>query len=159
MKRTLVGAAAMFALSCSQVRPASDLETQYDKDTGKLRGIAISKQKDGNPDIFSYMDGAKFLRIEIDNNEDGQIDRWEYYSDSQKLDKVEVSTKGDGRRNRVEFYEAGILTRAEEDTNADGRADKWETYAKGNLSKVAFDTQGTGTPNHVIDYEKEESAP
>jgi len=162
-------------------RPADNrVRATYDKTTGKLSQLTIDEDKDDKPNIFSYMDGSKFVRVEIDRNEDGLIDRWEYYGADQRLEKVgfsrandgkvdtwvfegadgiiakaEVSTHRDGRANRTEFYERGSLVRAEEDTNQDGRVDKWETYANGGLSSVAFDVRGTGAPEQVIDYRKE----
>jgi hypothetical protein len=157
--------------------PQQAVETKYDKGSGKLSQIAINSAHDGKPDIISYMDGSRFIRIEVDQNEDGRIDRWEYYSDDQKLEKVgfsraddgvvdawafkaedgsiariEVSTHRDGRANRVESYEKGILKEAREDTNGDGRADKWETYDGGRLVKVGFDGNGQGQPAYVVDY-------
>src|SRR5688572_24142929 len=125
----------------------------YDERTGKLSQLAVDSSHDGKPNLTSYMDGTQFVRIEIDANEDGKIDRWEYYGVDQKLQRVgfsrandgiadawafqardgsvqriEVSTKRDGKTNRTEFYENGAMTRAEEDTDADGRVDKWERY-------------------------------
>ena len=51
---------------------------------------------DGKFDTFSYMDGATVQRIEIDQNEDGKIDRWEYYGPGQKLERVGFSRAQDG---------------------------------------------------------------
>lgn len=168
------------AISCGSQPSEQRVEATYDQQSGKLSQLTIDAGKDGKPNIFSYMDGTKFLRVEIDSNEDGLIDRWEYYSADQKLEKVgfsrsndgksdawayessdgaigkvEVSTRRDGKANRTEFYEKGTLLRAEEDTNQDGRVDKWETYANGGLSSVSFDTKGTGVPDQVIDYQKD----
>jgi hypothetical protein len=174
--RTHVLALALVANACTGV-PREEVETKYDQGTGKLSQIAIHSPRDGKPDIISYMDGTRFLRIEVDQNEDGRIDRWEYYSDDQKLEKVgfsragdgvvdawafkaqdgsigrvEVSTRRDGRANRVEIYEKGTLKEAQEDTDGDGRMDKWETYASGRLVKVGFDPASKGEPTYVIDY-------
>ncbi len=161
--------------------PTDDrVQATYDKQTGKLNQLTVDAAKDGKPNIFSYMNGSKFVRIEIDNDEDGKIDRWEYYGDSQRLDKVgfsrandgqvdawafqgpdgsvarmEVSTKRDGRANRFEFYEKGELARAEEDTDTDGRVDKWEQYEAGALISVSFDMTKSGKPTTTIDYRSE----
>ena len=183
MTRFSAAVVAVIAVSCSRPPSATTVKTTRDE-AGTLRQVSISKEKDGRPNIDSYMDGTKFLRIEIDQNEDGRIDRWEYYSADGRLEKVgfsragdgvvdawafqspegvvsrvEVSTLRDGRVNRVELYEAGILKRAEEDTNRDGRVDKWETYERGSLVSAAFDTTGTGRPDYVIDYRKEQTPP
>ena len=152
----------------------------YDKTDGTLRQLSVDAAKDGKPNVYSYMDGNKFVRIEIDKDEDGKIDRWEYYGSSQKIEKVgfsrandgkqdawayqdsagavekiEVSTHHDGTVNRVEYYAKGVLARAEEDGDGDGRPDKWETYENGALSTVAFDTTHTGVADTTIDYRKE----
>jgi antitoxin component YwqK of YwqJK toxin-antitoxin module len=152
---------AITALACSAKPPNDRVEAQYDKESGKLSQLAVDAKKDGKPNIFSYMDGTKFVRIEIDNDEDGKIDRWEYYGSGQTVEriglsrandgvadswaypgedgivrKVEVSTRRDGKVNRTEFYEKGKLARAEEDSDADGRLDKWETYVDGALASL-----------------------
>jgi hypothetical protein len=165
--------------ACAPEGPARAVEAVYDKDTGKLSQLTLDAGKDGSPNITSYMDGARFLRIEIDLDEDGKIDRWEYYGADQQIEKVgisrsndgkpdawvfedstgavgrmQVSTRRDGKPNRTEFYERGELVRAEEDTDGDGRTDKWETYAGGALVSVSFDTTKSGKPTTTIDYGK-----
>ena len=176
MTRTPAIAIALVVTACTGT-PQQAVETKYDQDTGKLSQVAIKSPRDGKPDIISYMDGTRFIRIEVDQNEDGRIDRWEYYSGDQKLEKVgfsraddgvvdawafraedgsiarvELSTHRDGRANRVEMYEKGTLKEAREDTDGDGRVDKWETYESGRLVKVGFDGAGKGQPTYVIDY-------
>ncbi len=165
--------------ACSQGRPEQAVEAVYDKETGKLSQLTVDAKKDGKPNIISYMDGNKFLRIEIDRDEDGKVDRWEYYGADQRLERVgfsraddgtpdawafqgpdgsiarvDVSTKRDGKVNRTEFYEKGALARAEEDTDTDGRVDKWEQYESGALVSVSFDTTKSGKPTTTIDYRK-----
>lgn len=155
------------------------IQATYNETTGKLSHLTLDGRKDGKPNITSYMDGSKFVRIEIDSNEDGKVDRWEYYGDDQKvtrvgfsrsndgkpdvwatrapdgsLSKLELSTRGDGAVSRIEFYEAGRLARAEEDTDANGRPDKWETYVSGELVSVSFDTMKSGKPTTTVDYRK-----
>ena len=172
------------ALACSS-KPTNDrVEAQYDKESGKLSQLTVDAKKDGKPNIYSYMDGNKFVRIEIDNDEDGKIDRWEYYGADQKVvkigvsrasdgvvdswsypaadgvvAKVEISTRRDGKVNRTEFYEKGTLARAEEDSDADGHLDKWETYVDGSLATVGFDTTRSGKPTRTIDYRKMATRP
>ncbi|MEO5740162.1 MAG: hypothetical protein ABIS29_06165 [Vicinamibacterales bacterium] len=163
--------------SCRNAPRDQRVRAIYDQETGKLSQLTIDVLKDGKPNITSYMDGAKFLRIEIDANEDGKIDRWEYYGDDQKItrvgfsrandgiedawafqrpdgstERVEVSTRRDGKPNRTEFYEKNALVRAEEDINADGRIDRWEQYESGALVSVSFDTTKSGKPTTTIDY-------
>ena len=149
----------------------------YSPKSGRLSELRVDIAKDGKPDIISYMDGTKFLRIEVDSDENGRVDRWEYYGPNQKLEKVgysraddgkvdswayqgadgsvaklEISTRRDGVVNRTEFYEKNARVRAEEDTNGDGRIDKWETYDGDALSSVGFDLTNSGKPTTTIDY-------
>ena len=165
-------------LSCGQsTKNNAAVKAEYDQKTGKLSQLTVNAAKDGKPNITSYMDGSKFLRIEVDSDENGSIDRWEYYGPDQKLEKVglsrskdgivdswlyegpdglpkkvEISSRRDGKVSRTEFYEKGELTRAEEDTDQDGRADKWETYAGGSLATVSFDMAKSGKPTVTVDY-------
>lgn len=159
--------------------PVGNVDAYYDENSGKLSQLTLNAKTDGKPNIFSYMDGSRFVRIEIDADEDGRIDRWEYYSRDQALQKVgisssddgmadtwlyqdadgltgkiEKSTKRDGKVDRTEYYAKGELARVEQDTDADGLADKWETYAAGALVAVSFDTARSGKPTITIDYGK-----
>jgi antitoxin component YwqK of YwqJK toxin-antitoxin module len=175
--------AGALAISCSGGAPKNNVQAAYDKQTGKLVQLTIDAKKDGKGKIYSYMDGTKFVRIEIDNDGDGKIDRWEYYGPDQKLQKVgfsrandgkpdawayqapdgtiarvEVSTHRDGKIDRTEYYEKSVLVRAEEDTDGDGKVDKWETYENGALATVGFDLTHSGKPTTTIDYRKETPA-
>jgi O-antigen ligase len=129
------------------------VKAQYHETTGRLRLLEFDADKNGAADSVAHMDGARVLFIEVDDNEDGKVDRWDYYGPEREIEKtglaragdgkldtwfvhgsdglverVEVSTRRDGVANRVEYYDAGRLVRSEEDTNADGQTDKWETY-------------------------------
>jgi len=150
---------------------------EYDQTTGKLKLLKYDSNGNGKVDTWSYMDGARIVRIEIDKDEDGKIDRWEYYNADQKLEKIgasraqngkedawsylgpdgtiariEVSTKHDGKVTRIEHYQKDVLVAAEEDDDEDGKLDKWETYEGDHLSMIAFDTQHRGTPDRRLIY-------
>ena len=171
-------------VACNQTPAKEPVTAAYDSASGKLSQITINAAKDGKPNVFSYMNGSMIVRIEIDNNEDGKIDRWEYYGPDQKLERVgmsrandgkqdswayhapdgsiariEISTKPDATPNRTEFYEKGTLARVEEDTNGDGRIDKWEEYEAGELVSASFDTTGSGKPTTSVDYRKQSVPP
>lgn len=170
------------SLSCRSKEP-SHVEPVYDKLTGKLQLLKYDSNRNGKVDTLSYMDGTRVLRIEIDQDEDGRLDRWEYYGADQKLERtgtsrandgkedawlyagpdgaivrIDVSTRRDGKVNRTEHYEKDALIRAEEDSNEDGKPDKWETYEGGRLVSVAFDTTYRGTPDRRLIYGTEGSA-
>lgn len=156
---------------------AKRIQPVYDQKTGKLQLLKYDSDKNGVIDTWSYMDGARVVRIEIDKDEDGKIDRWEYYGPDQKLEKVgfsrlndgkedawsytgadgaidriEVSTRRDGKVNRTEHYRNSVLVSAEEDSDGDGQIDKWETYDGERLASVAFDTMHRGRPDRRLIY-------
>jgi hypothetical protein len=143
--------AALLIPSCSDPETARIKETTrptYDKTTGKLTELTYDRNKNGPIDTWTDMDGTRPLRSRIDQDEDGKIDRWEYYDDKGGLRKVGFSTKNDGKADawafagpdgkvqhveisstadekkidRREHYKGGVLVSAEEDTNGDGRA-------------------------------------
>jgi hypothetical protein len=170
---------ALFLVGCDRKADEGPkrITPEYDKVTGKLKLLKYDSDGNGVVDTLSYMDGARVVRIEIDKNEDGKIDRWEYYDASQKLEKigtsrsgdgkedswsyldadgaitrVDVSAKHDGNISRVEHYDKGVLVSAEEDGDGDGRMDKWETYEGDHLSSIAFDTTHRGTPDRRLIY-------
>ena len=121
------------------------------------------------------MDGARLVRIEIDEDGDGTIDRWEHYGDDQPpagssirnppsalsrnqgrvqaaLTRIDRAPNDDGKVTRSEDCEHGVLTRVEEDTNGDGQVDKWETFAGTTVETIALDTRGRGTPDRRLVY-------
>ena len=140
------------------------IEPIYDKVSGRLQLLKYDANGDGLVETFSYMDGNRVVRIELDANDDGRIDRWEYYGAGRRLERVgfsragdgredswsfpdaagavariESSTNRDGRVDRIEHFEGVALARVEEDTDADGAIDQWTTYDQGRLTRVAFD--------------------
>jgi hypothetical protein len=145
--------AVLLAVGCSRQPSGEKPRADYDPKTGRLQRLSYDASHNGRNDAVSIMDGTRILRIELDLDENGKVDRWDFYRADRSLEKVglsrandgvmdaqafytpdgtlariEVSTGRDGRFNRVEFYEGGVLVRSEEDANADGRPDKWETY-------------------------------
>lgn len=159
------------------------IEPVYDPKTGRLQLLKYDANNNGTIDTWSYMDGARVLRIEIDADEDGKLDRWEYYALDQKLERVGFSRLSDGREDawsyfgpegkitridisgnrdgkitRTEHLEGEQLVAAEEDTDGDGRMDKWERYDSGRLTSVAFDTIRRGTADRRLMYAPDGSA-
>jgi hypothetical protein len=153
-----------------------NIEPIYDQRTGRLKQLNYDSKNNGKVDTVSYMDGARVLRIEIDKDGDGKVDRWEYYGADQKLERVgfsrandgkedawsyagpdgkveriEISTRRDGKVSRTEHYEKDLPVRAEEDTDGHG-VDKWETFDNGRLTSVAFDTTHRGSPDRRLSY-------
>jgi hypothetical protein len=184
---TVVAVVAMLAVvtvaaGCSSSERARDTQgitPTYDKTTGKLKELTYDSNHNGRVDTWTTMDGARPVLSRIDRNEDGKIDRWEYYGDQGQLVKVGFSRKDDGvpdawafsgpdgrierletssvadekKIDRWEHYDATGLVSAEEDTKGDGAPHKWETYQSGALRTVAFDENGDGKPDRRLLYD------
>jgi hypothetical protein len=173
---------ALVASACSDPERERIRETTkptYDKTTGKLTQLTYDRNKNGKIDTWTDMDGNRPLRSRIDLDEDGTIDRWEYYGDKGELLKVGFSRKKDGKPDawaysgaggkvdrveisstcdehkidRWEHYDASGLVNAQEDNNGDGRIDKWEAYAGGALKAAAFDENADGKPDRRLTYD------
>ena len=172
---------AALATACSDPETARIRETTkptYDKATGRLTELTYDANKNGRIETWTDMDGNKPLRSRIDLDEDGKLDRWEYYGDKGELLKVGFSRAKDGRPDawaysgpdgkvqrieissthdeqkidRWERYDGNGLVAADEDTDHDGRADKWETFAAGALATAAFDENHDGKPDRRLTY-------
>lgn len=169
---------AIWCAACGGASQSSNavMQPDYNKETGQLERLRHDANGNGVAESTSYMDGGRIARIEIDLNEDGRIDRWEYYGADQRLEKVGFSRSSDGhedawsyadaagtvmrveiaaapgeRVTRTEYFDRGVLARAEEDTDADGVVDRWETYEQGRLARLAFSTV-SGEPAHALVY-------
>ncbi|MEP6915476.1 MAG: hypothetical protein ABJC89_07510 [Acidobacteriota bacterium] len=140
------------AASCSG-RSGDRPAATYEPETGRLRALAFDANKNGKNDSVLYTDGKSTRRIELDLNENGKVERWDFYDVHGKLEKVglsrrddgvmdaeavytdagalseiRISTKRDGRYDRTEFYEHDVLVRSADDTVGDGKPHKWDTY-------------------------------
>ena len=149
---------------CSRPAPPSEKgpSPAYDETTGRLKTLSYDANGDGVTETWGYMDGARVIRVEADENQDGTIDRWEYHRQDPggvsqanplaSIERVERATHHDGKVSRWEFFEKGALSRVEEDTTGDGLVDKWETYSDGTLASLALDSRGVGKPERTLFY-------
>ena len=151
----------------------------YDLYTRRLTRLDLDTNQNGRVDQRTYLNGNVPLRSELDLDDDGRVDRWEYVDAQGTLVTVGASSRNDGvedrwttvaesngeRRltistgrtrqiDRWEFFRGDQLVRVEEDSNEDGRPDKWETFEAGRLRLLAFDTtRVTGRPDTRLVYD------
>src|SRR5262245_7591801 len=95
--------------ACSGARrdtPAAE----YDPDTGRLRRLVFDVTRNGHNDAVSYMDGTSVHRIELDLDENGRVDRWDFYGANRSLERVGFSRTNDGVMDAQAFYspDAGL---------------------------------------------------
>ena len=68
---------ALILSSCAGPRDNAGIAPVYDKESGTLQRLDFDSDKDGTTDTVSFMDGQKVIRIEIDKDQDGRVERWE----------------------------------------------------------------------------------
>src|SRR5258708_5235287 len=120
---------ALAASSCNRTsgEARKRISPEYDKTTGKLRLLKYDSNGDGIVDTWSYMEGARVVRIEIDKDQDGKIDRWEYYDANQKLEKIGTSRAHDGKEDSWSYLGAdGNIVRIDVSTKRDGTVNRVE---------------------------------
>ena len=77
--------AALVAAGCQgPTRPAGaeGVVPTYNASTGRLERISYDRNKDGKADAWLRMDGTRATSAELDENYDGAVDRWEFFSDA-----------------------------------------------------------------------------
>lgn len=175
LRRFLGTVTLVWATACAPGAPGNSgvppsIAPVYDQATGRLTELRYDANRDGRSDTVSYMNGPRVVRIEIDQDEDGIVDRWEHYDGDGRLVRVGFSRTGDGHENawsyadsagrvtriemaaadgrvsRTEHYEAATMVAAEEDSDRDGVVDRWEAYENGRLARLSFATGGVDRP-------------
>jgi len=139
-------ATALAGTGCSDPDRDRSKETTrptYDKTTGKLTQLTYDRNKNGVIDTWTDMDGMRPLRSRIDLDEDGKIDRWEYYDADGKLLKVGFSRKNNGKPDAWAYSGPdGTVDRVEiSSTSDEHKIDRWEHY---DSSRAAPNGDGTG---------------
>jgi hypothetical protein len=157
--------AALLALTaCSEVRRArrAAIKAVYDPTSGRLVRLAHDSNINGKPDTWTAMNGATPISSTIDRNEDGRIDRWEYYDASGQLRKVGFSRRDDGTPDAWAYSRAdGTLERIDISSAADeSKIDRREYYtfarpdAPPVLARAEEDANGDGRIDKWEEYDE-----
>jgi hypothetical protein len=144
---------------------------------GQLAIVQYDSNNDGRADYIATYEGKQIRLIEVDEDQDGWVDRWEHYDEQGVLVKigrwrkekgkpdiwrypgpdglatrVDYDDDGDGRPDRAEIFREGRLVRVELDSDRDGHMDRWQTWDGGRLTVEELDTKGTGSPDRRLVY-------
>jgi hypothetical protein len=147
-----------------RARLKATTKASYDESTGKLTELTFDANRNGRIDTWTEMDGTRPVRSRIDTNEDGAIDRWEYYDQAGKLTKVGFSRRNGDKPDAWVFSTAEKrIERIEVSSTADeAHIDRWEFYdvsaapgpdGTGPLLRVEEDTDRDGTRDKWERYE------
>jgi hypothetical protein len=136
----------------------------YDNKTGLLKELTFDANRNGRIDTWTDMDGARPVRSRIDRDEDGRIDRWEYYDQQGVLTRVGFSRSGAEVPDAWAYSApSGRVERVEMSSKADEtKIDRWEHYdlqgparedGSGLLLRAEEDTNGDGKPDRWETYD------
>jgi hypothetical protein len=166
--RAAAAATCVAALTSACSDPERDrlkqtTQASYDSKTGRLKELTFDANKNNRIDTWTEMDGARPVRSRIDRNEDGRIDRWEYYDEKGQLLKVGFSRPDDGTPDAWAYQgPSGRVERVESSSARDEkRIDRWERYAppvsasdeRGPLLSAEDDSNQDGKPDKWETYE------
>jgi hypothetical protein len=127
----------------------------YDPASGRLTELTFDSNRNGRIDTWTEMDGPRAVRSRLDRDEDGRMDRWEYYDAAGRVAKVGFSRKNDGKPDAWAYSNgSGKIIRVDVSSHGDeNRIDRWEVYdpqgpagpdGVGPLAQVVQDTNGDG---------------
>jgi hypothetical protein len=134
-------------------RTPKRIKAIYNEHTNRLEQLMYDSNLNGKLDAWGHMDATRVLWVEIDQDEDGVIERWEYYGPDQKLVKVGYSTTSDGKVNAWAYRDAeGLLSRIEfgslgqtkPGSTPDITIGRTEFYEHGKLVRAEEDTNSDG---------------
>jgi hypothetical protein len=159
----VAGAALFLAVACAlagcrspeQERLARTTIPTYDDQSGKLTALTYDWNHNGRIDTWTDMDGSRPLRSRIDLDEDGQIDRWEYYDAQGKLAKVGFSRRRNGKPDAWAYPSGdGSIVRVDVSSTSDEhRIDRWERY-----DGSARAEDGGAAPGTIVSAEEDTNA-
>jgi hypothetical protein len=166
MKHLAAFVALAACVACSNAereRLKATTKASYDERTGRLKELTSDANGNGRIDTWTEMDGSRPVRSRIDRNEDGRLDRWEYYNPDGRLTKVGFSRRDNGKPDAwAEPGADGRISRVlVSSTGDEARIDRWESYVPSpgseqpdalKLDAVEEDTNGDGKPDKWEQY-------
>lgn len=151
----------------------------YYDEWGRIARLHWDRNGDRRDDHVAYYGAAARTpyRIDVDQDFDGRIDRWEEYDAGGRLLRVGAARRGgerpdiwsfvdpggrptrtqydedgDGLIDRTEHLEGGRVTSVEVDADRDGRADRWQRWTGGRMAAEDLDTDADGRPDRRVVY-------
>jgi hypothetical protein len=155
-------AVLLLTAACSDrvKRPDSDPRLSPEYQNGRLTRLVFDRDANGTPDTWGYMDGARVIRVEIDENGDGMVDRWEHYGgevppgQGRAADGRGAVPAADVRGAAADGFDPSrqVINRVERATRRDGRITRRDFFTAGVLARVEEDTNGDGTTDKWETY-------
>jgi hypothetical protein len=128
----------------------ADYIAHYD-DNRQIRLIEVDEDHDSWVDRFEYYNAAGILeKVGRCRKQKGRVDEWTYRASDGRASRIEYDDDGDGKPERAEVMKEGALVRIEMDTDRDGRPDRWQSWENGRIASEEIDTNGDGKPDRRL---------
>ena len=128
----------------------ADYIAHYDENR-QIRLIEVDEDHDSWVDRFEYYDAAGILeKVGRCRKQKGRVDEWTYRAPDGRPSRIEYDDDGDGKPERAEVMKEGALVRIEMDTDRDGRPDRWQDWDHGRIVSEEIDTNGDGKPDRRL---------
>ena len=150
-----VAALAALATACSPgPTPAAShhlvekgpFQALYASVDGHLERVAYDADGDHRAEIVTVFAPSRIpLRAQIDTDNDGIVDRWEFYAPDGKVAKVGTARKVAGRPDVWTYPDGfGGVSRKEYDDDGDGHPERAEDLLDGAVVAEEYDTDADG---------------
>jgi antitoxin component YwqK of YwqJK toxin-antitoxin module len=111
--------------------------------------VEVDLNDDGVIDVYNYYrERAKAARLlvrkEIDLNHDARIDVWSFFDETGELIREDMDGDFDGKVDWVDHYQTSKRAMSEVDTNYDGQMDMFKYFENGVLTRKERDTNSNG---------------
>ncbi len=128
-----------------------DIWVRIADDGYTLQEAAYDTTGDGQPDRTELYVRNVLVERHLDENADGQVDKWFIFGDTGAVTESREDSTGNGEPDIWSNYAAGgLLERAAYDTDGNGQPDRWLNYGDdGELTSIQTDTDGDGIPDEI----------
>ena len=124
--------------------------------TGKLVKLDLDSNKDGVMDRFQYYRDGEIVRIEGDKNADGKIDSWDHFEAGKRVRSEQASFET-GKVNQITTFDAQERPwMMQKDTEGKGLFDTVYNFTEGVLASITKDSDGDGKPDIWEEYDSPE---
>ena len=128
----------------------ADYIAHYDENR-QIRLIEVDEDHDSWVDRFEYYNAAGILeKVGRCRKQRGRADEWTYRAPDGRPARIEYDDDGDGKPERAEVLKDGELVGIEVDSDRDGRVDRWQHWEKGRLVSEEIDIDGDGKPDRRL---------
>ncbi len=136
----------------SSGRGRADTIAHYDENH-HIRLIEVDEDLDAWVARFEYYDAAGRLeKVGRCRKQRGRADEWIYRGPDGHAARIEYDDDGDGKPERAEVIAGGLVVQTETDSDRDGRMDRWQHWTNGHLTSEEVDTDKDGKPDRRLVY-------